>query len=523
MTSVKLISFKFANRLSKIATEPLHYYIFAGRRSNTTVAFSYSEMSLINVVKSSKVLTTMQLSSARSVTTAAYKIQDIPSPRKLPIVGTMLSLMAAGSVPKLHKYADSRHKQLGPIFQDKIGPVSAIFVSCPDAIRTVFSQEGKYPVHVLPEPWIVYNKTHKNSRGLFFMDGDEWLKYRRIMNKLLLKGSTVWLENACEHVANELVKEWESVAENNKIFPNLENKLYRWSIDVLISILVGSNKFYNCKYKHNKNLDYLAETNQKVFENTSKLSLIPSELAAKFNIPQWKKFSNSVTNSLNCARSLVINLLHEELDNDGLLVQMLNENLNEDEIVRLVSDLLLAAGDTTAYSMEWMLYCLAKHKNIQDRVRDSNDTAKNTLLRNIIKESLRLYPVAPFLTRILPHSVELLGYTIPSNTLIILSIYTSGRDKRFFDRPEEFIPDRWTRTEDNNITQMQYCTLPFAMGARSCIGRKIAEVQMKITLSTLLQNFTVDLKNKNDVEFLLKMVGVPSEPIQLCIKKITSM
>lgn len=458
--------------------------------------------------------------SVRGVTTLANTVEDIPTPKKLPIVGTMLSLLAAGSAPKLHKYADLRHKQLGPIFKDKIGPVSAVFVASPEAIRTVFSQEGKYPMHVVPEAWHVYNRTYKNSRGLFFMDGEEWLHYRKIMNKLLLKTNTEWIETSCKHVADDLVKRWEDIAAKNEIFPNLENKLYRWSIDVLMSILIGPERFSSNRNKFDATLQHLANVNQSVFENTSKLSLISSELARKLNIPAWKKFSHSVTESLTCAKNLVSDILEERNYDEGLLSQMLEKGLTKNEIVRIVSDLVLAAGDTTAYSMEWILYCVAKNENVQKRIRKEAKDVQAQVLRNVVKECLRLYPVAPFLTRILSNDVELLGYTIPANTLIILSIYTSGRSEVFFKNPNEFNPDRWVRSEENNISLMQYCTLPFAMGTRSCIGKKIAETQLKVTLLRLVENFTITLKNTNEIEFLLKMVAVPSEPIKLSFKKI---
>lgn len=81
----------------------------------------------------------------------------------------MLDLIAAGGGPKLHLYIDSRHKQLGPIFSETLGPVNAVFISDPKFMRQVFNAEGKYPVHFLPDAWVLYNKMHNSERGLFFM------------------------------------------------------------------------------------------------------------------------------------------------------------------------------------------------------------------------------------------------------------------------------------------------------------------------------------------------------------------
>lgn len=93
----------------------------------------------------------------------------VPSPKGLPVIGTMLDLILAGSGPKLHLYIDSRHKQLGPVFKERIGPVEAVWVSDPTEIRKIFKYEGKYPVHFLPDTWLLYNKIYNRERGLYFM------------------------------------------------------------------------------------------------------------------------------------------------------------------------------------------------------------------------------------------------------------------------------------------------------------------------------------------------------------------
>lgn len=100
---------------------------------------------------------------------SSHAIRNIPGPKGLPILGTTLELIAAGAGPKLHLYIDQRHKQFGSIFKETLGPVDAVFVSSPTDIRKVFSVEGKFPVHLLPDSWVLYNKIFQSDRGLFFM------------------------------------------------------------------------------------------------------------------------------------------------------------------------------------------------------------------------------------------------------------------------------------------------------------------------------------------------------------------
>jgi ecdysteroid 2-hydroxylase len=94
---------------------------------------------------------------------------EIPSPRSLPIIGTTLDLIAAGGASRLHEYVDARHRQLGPIYRESIGPVTGVFVADPNEMRRVFTLEGKYPKHILPDAWVLYNKMYGSKRGLFFM------------------------------------------------------------------------------------------------------------------------------------------------------------------------------------------------------------------------------------------------------------------------------------------------------------------------------------------------------------------
>lgn len=135
---------------------------------------------------------------------------------------------------RLHEYANSRHKQLGPIYCEKLGGnTELVFVSDPMLIRSLFlNLEGKYPVHILPEPWVLYEKLYGSKRGLFFMNGDEWLENRRVMNKYLLKeNSETRFETPIRQTINNLIQKWKTETNKGTFVPNLEPEFYRLSID----------------------------------------------------------------------------------------------------------------------------------------------------------------------------------------------------------------------------------------------------------------------------------------------------
>ena len=94
---------------------------------------------------------------------------SIPSPKGLFLFGTIFDLIKAGGAEYVHKYCDSRHKQLGPIYKEKMGNQEIVFISDAELIQKVYKFEGKYPQHMVPEPWIIFNEIKGVQRGLFFM------------------------------------------------------------------------------------------------------------------------------------------------------------------------------------------------------------------------------------------------------------------------------------------------------------------------------------------------------------------
>lgn len=104
-----------------------------------------------------------------SQATAALPYECIPCEKGLPLIGTALDLIRSGGSAKIHEYCDKRHRQFGPIFKEKLGAMDVVVVSSEAFIRKVYNAEGKFPVHLVPEAWEIYNKKKGITRGLFFM------------------------------------------------------------------------------------------------------------------------------------------------------------------------------------------------------------------------------------------------------------------------------------------------------------------------------------------------------------------
>ncbi|PKK60053.1 cytochrome P450, partial [Rhizophagus irregularis] len=110
-------------------------------------------------------------------------------------------------------------------------------------------------------------------------------------------------------------------------------------------------------------------------------------------------------------------------------------------------------------------------------------------LNCIVKETLRIHPPVPMISRANVKDKVIGGYLIPKNTIIMVAISVLHKSTEIWGpTANDFDPKRWLNPlYTKNVTNYNY--LPFITGARSCIGNKLALAEFKILLSTLIRNF----------------------------------
>ncbi|XP_053968516.1 cytochrome P450 315a1, mitochondrial [Anastrepha ludens] len=469
-------------------------------------------------------------------------VRKLPRPKGLPLIGTFRDLMAAGGAQQLHKYIHQRHEELGPIFFERLGGVQdAIFVSSASQMRAVFQYEGQYPRHPLPESWIVYNKQHNCQRGLFFMDGAEWLHNRRILNRFLLGGTMKWMDVHIEACTMRLVNLWKAQAAQNRYteLMELEQQLYNWAIDVVCTIMFGVSAAEDERMA--ATMDEFSRIVHRIFDTSSALMTFPPLLARRLNMRIWRDFKASVEAVLQQGNSLIDQFIElpaptakkfckkvgadcHDCGGDALFQKLKLAGMPLDTIKRIFVDLVIAAGDTTAYTTEWAFYLLTQNPEMQERLAKemaTNDGRGNMLVHGLIKEAMRLYPIAPFIGRYMATEANIGGYQIEKNSLVLLSLYTAGREPTHFQDPETAKPERWQRNEETGELQevlQAHGSLPFAIGNRSCIGRRMAMKQMHCLLAMVISNFQLQCNNTKPIDCKLRLVTVPDEPLRLAIK-----
>ncbi|MCX4820913.1 cytochrome P450 [Streptomyces sp. NBC_01142] len=157
---------------------------------------------------------------------------------------------------------------------------------------------------------------------------------------------------------------------------------------------------------------------------------------------------------------------------------------------------LLGAGtDTTAATLAWALHLLSQHADIQRRIHAEVDDVlavaparlhhlpELTLTGRIVTETLRLYPPAWLVPRVVTADTVLGGYRLPAGATVFYSPYVIHHRGDLYEGPERFDPDRW---DDSRRPQPpRHAYLPFGAGARKCIGDQFAFKEAVLALATI--------------------------------------
>lgn len=171
-----------------------------------------------------------------------------------------------------------------------------------------------------------------------------------------------------------------------------------------------------------------------------------------------------------------------------------------DEVKTLIS----AGHETTANTLSWAFTLLASHPGAESRLQaELHDVLRGALpclgdlprlpyLSAVIKETLRLYPPAWSVRRVAREAWEVGGYRLPAGAPIIMSQYVTHRDARFWERPDDFLPERWL-PRDFERSLPRYAYFPFGGGPRVCIGQAFAQMEAALLLATLAPGFRLRL------------------------------
>jgi cytochrome P450 len=126
------------------------------------------------------------------------------------------------------------------------------------------------------------------------------------------------------------------------------------------------------------------------------------------------------------------------------------------------------------------------------------DLPRLTYTRQVLAESMRLYPPAWVLTRLSVEPFEASGYSIPAGSPILASQWVNHHQARFFPEPLAFRPERWTPEMEAQLPRFAY--FPFGGGPRLCIGEGFAWMESKLLVASIAQRWQLRVPPEHPVD-----------------------
>ncbi|XP_008572573.1 PREDICTED: cytochrome P450 27C1 [Galeopterus variegatus] len=365
---------------------------------------------------------------------------------------------------------------------------------------------------------------------------------RSVLRQRILKPKDVAIfSEEVNQVIADLIKRiyiLRSQAEDGETVTNVNDLFFKYSMEGVATILYESrlgcleNSIPQLTVEYIEALELMFS----MFKTSMYAGAIPRWLRPLIPKP-WREFCRSWDGLFKFSQIHVDNKLRDiqcqvdrgERVSGGLLTYLfLSQALTLEEIYANVTEMLLAGVDTTSFTLSWAVYLLARHpavqqmvyreilKNLGERhVPTAADVPKVPLVRALLKETLRLFPVLPGNGRVTQEDLVIGGYLIPKGTQLALCHYATSYEDENFPRAKEFWPERWLRRGDLDRVD-NFGSIPFGYGVRSCIGRRIAELEIHLVVIQLLQHFEIKTSSQTK-PIRAKTHGLltPAEPIHV--------
>lgn len=169
------------------------------------------------------------------------------------------------------------------------------------------------------------------------------------------------------------------------------------------------------------------------------------------------------------------------------------------EIKLTALPLFFAGHETTAVTLTWALYVLAQHPDVERRMVEELESVLGERPATmadvpalpytgwVVNETLRLYPPIWGFGREAMRPTEIGPYQIPTGTNVFASQWVIHRDPRWYERPDDFLPERWSDGLQRRLPRAAF--MPFGLGPRRCLGSTFAVLEAVLVLATICRRF----------------------------------
>lgn len=397
------------------------------------------------------------------------------------------------------------------------GPLLTGLVLChPDTIKVVqTSSAPKAPTYEFIKPFF--------GNGLIAANGNKWFRMRRLLTPAFHFEILRSYVKIFQDSTNTLLEKWLSLeSEEVELFHHL-------SLMTLDSILKCALSYETDCQTQEEATSYIRAVYDASDEVLNRLMnpLLHSDIIYKMTAGA-KRYSEvcAVTQAkakevIRERRATLQDSVEQEklkkrryLDFLDILLAARDESgnaLTEEEITSEVMTFMFAGHDTTASSISWTLYNLARFPEHQEKCREEidavlgskeefewSDLSKLNYVHLCIKESNRIYPPVPRISRLLDKPYEIEGKLLPEGTWVTTHIFALHRNPHVWADPEKFDPLRFTT--ENMEKMSPYAYIPFSAGPRNCIGQSFALAELKTTVAMILRMFELSVAPQNIVQ-----------------------
>lgn len=403
--------------------------------------------------------------------------------------------------------------ELGDSFSLKIGVSKHLVLSRDNEVAQYILQKNQKNYHKSKFQSVYLSKYL--GKGLLTVDGDFWLKQRRLIQPAFHKQK---MNQLVENMNRTIVSELEDLEEEKDIdlFPVMSQLAFNVVAESLFQLSISDEKLNRIKF---------------IIEE------VQNFLVKEIRLPHkswWFALSGQVKMHLELAEEnnrIIQDIIEQRITSKEEINDLLNmlletryedtdEGMSVKQLVDEIKVLFIAGHETTANALTFTLCLLGRNPDVQQRVFDEiikiqseSDDIVEQLQRMIytnavLNEAMRLYPPAWITDRQNVTDDMLAGYHIKKETLIGVSFYELHRNPKYWENPEDFNPERFLGEQKKYSMQYFY---PFGAGPRMCIGSGFAIYEMCLTISQIVKKYVI--KSSSDIiQFnpliTLKPVGV---------------
>ncbi len=400
---------------------------------------------------------------------------------------------------------------------NKLGSTYAFYMG--GVQKAVLTIDPKAAKHILQKHHRSYEKSaivtdilsKYIGHGLLTSTGDHWLQQRRLIQPGFQRRRIESLQSLMKTEVEDCMMKWKMLTAGGVALDAYKE------MNQLTFRIIARTLFSDSLEEHG--LAQLSEL----------ISTLQAYIIKEVRQPHkrwWYKLSGMTARHIELAkgtREMIRNIIKDRreatLMPDDLLTMLLESKyedsglgMEEDQLIDECLILFVAGHETSANALSWMIYLLGNHPDEYERLQNADADSQAVLVGNVIEETMRLYPPAWVTDRISLEDDQVLDFKLPKGTVWIIYIRGMHRNPEYWDRPDQFIPDRWN---DPNLNKEAY--IPFGAGPRLCIGEHFAMMEMQLILTTIVNQWNFTLLSKDVVEKPLVTLR-PGEEIWISIK-----